>query len=85
MGTNEVSRRAFLGWGATAAVAAGIGLTSCTPAASGTGSKAAEANPQSTTQASASEPAFLTPPEVPADVKEEKDCDRTRHFRSCGT
>ncbi|WP_302395693.1 FAD-dependent oxidoreductase [Eggerthella sinensis] len=75
MGTNEVSRRAFLGWGATAAVAAGIGLTSCTPAASGTGSKAAEANPQSTTQASASEPAFLTPPEVPADVKEEKDCD----------
>lgn len=71
-----LSRRAFLGLGATAAVAAGAaGLVGCAP---GSGAETKEPSGQSAGQATSSpsgEPAFMAKPEVPSDVLETKSCD----------
>ena len=81
MKETKLSRRAFLGLGATAAVAAGAaGLAGCAPQ-QGAGTASAEGNGGSGSAAASSvsptnyTPDFLTPPEVPTDIKEEKDCD----------
>ena len=50
-----ISRRAFLGLGATAAVAAGAGLAGCSPASNTSGTAQAE-------QGSAAESSWKTPP-----------------------
>lgn len=76
----RLSRRAFLGLGATAAVAAGAaGLAGCAPAASNT---AAATDSSSTASQSAASgkpadftPDFKNPPAVPTDIAETKDCD----------
>ncbi|WP_302396507.1 FAD-binding protein [Eggerthella sinensis] len=72
MGTNDMSRRAFLGFGAAAAVTAGAaGLAGCAPAAPAQ-KDAATAEP---TTAGDGTPSFLTAPAVPADVQDTKECD----------
>ena len=71
----DLSRRAFLGLGATAAVAAGAGLAGCAPQstpASGGSDAGAGAQGVPPTEY---KPDFLTPPPVPTDIAEEKDCD----------
>ena len=83
--TTDLSRRAFLGLGATAAVAAGVGMAACTPT---TGEKSGTTDV--TSQGSISQngsatgaagspsdftPNFMTPPPVPADVREILECD----------
>ena len=77
----QLSRRAFLGLGATAALAAGAaGLAGCSPEA-GSGANAGDveagaADSSGLTGApSQFTPGFMVPPEVPAEVKEDKDCD----------
>ena len=82
MKETRLSRRAFLGLGATAAVAAGAaGLAGCAPQQSaGTASAEGDGSPNGGSASSVSpyqiHPRhFLTPPPVPTDVKEEKDCD----------
>ena len=81
MKETRLSRRAFLGLGATAAVAAGAaGLAGCAPQQSaGTASAEGDGSPNGGSASSVSPtkytPDFLTPPPVPTDVKEEKDCD----------
>ena len=72
-----LSRRAFLGLGATAAVAAGAGLAGCAPQSKADGSSAEGAG---TSAASAPDPSAYTPPFLekpaePANVAEEKECD----------
>ena len=72
MGTNDMSRRAFLGFGAAAAVTAGAaGLAGCAPAAPAQ-KDAATAEP---TTAGDGTPSFLTAPAVPTDVQDTKECD----------
>ena len=72
MGTNDMSRRAFLGFGAAAAVTAGAaGLAGCAPAAPAQ-KDAATAEP---TTAGDGTPSFLAAPAVPADVQDTKECD----------
>lgn len=72
MRTNDMSRRAFLGFGAAAAVTAGAaGLAGCAPAAPAQ-KDAATAEP---TTAGDGTPSFLTAPAVPADVQDTKECD----------
>lgn len=68
---NQMSRRAFLGLGATAAAVAGATVAGCAPAKQETASSAEAAQ---TTKADGT-PAFLVQPEVPSAVAEEKDCD----------
>ncbi len=81
MKETRLSRRAFLGLGATAAVAAGAaGLAGCAPQQSaGTASAEDDGSPNGGSASSVSPtkytPDFLTPPPIPTDVKEEKDCD----------
>ena len=72
MGTNDMSRRAFLGFGAAAAVTAGAaGLAGCAPAAPAQ-KDAATAEP---TTAGDGTPSFLAAPAVPTDVQDAKECD----------
>lgn len=78
--TTSMSRRAFLGLGATAAVAAGAaGLAGCAPqgkdAAAGGTADAGAAGGTGMPEPTAYVPSFLTKPEPPAEVTEEKDCD----------
>ncbi len=63
-----ISRRAFLGLGATAAVAAGAGLAGCSPASNTSGTAQAE-------QGSAAESSWKTPPAEITDFAKEYDCD----------
>ena len=63
-----ISRRAFLGLGATAAVAAGAGLAGCSPASKTSGTAQAE-------QGSAAESSWKTPPAEITDFAKEYDCD----------
>ncbi len=77
----QLSRRAFLGLGATAALAAGAaGLAGCSPEA-GSGANAGDAEAGAvdssglTGAPSQFTPGFMVPPEVPAEAKEDKDCD----------
>ncbi|WP_139652260.1 FAD-dependent oxidoreductase [Raoultibacter phocaeensis] len=64
-----ISRRAFLGLGATAAVAAGAGLAGCSPASSASGTAQAEQGP------AAAESSWKTPPAEITDFAKEYDCD----------
>lgn len=76
MGTNEMSRRAFLGLGAAAAVTAGAaGLAGCAPAAPKQDAPVADQGGDAAPSATNREPSFMTPPPAPTDVKETKDCD----------
>lgn len=89
MNSSDLSRRAFLGLGATAAVAAGVGLAGCAQESGGgsdTDSSADGAAPEKTAGTDTSSggftgdptqytPSFMNPPEVPANVQETKDCD----------
>lgn len=73
----ELSRRAFLGFGATAAVAAGVGLAGCaaqTPAPAGGATDPATGGPLTGSPFDFT-PDFMTPPPAPTDIKETKDCD----------
>ncbi len=72
MSTNHagMSRRTFLGLGATAAVAAGAGIAGCAPQ-----DKGASAQAQSAPNPTEYVPPFLEKPPVPENVAEEKDCD----------
>ncbi|MEG0505051.1 MAG: FAD-binding dehydrogenase, partial [Raoultibacter sp.] len=64
LATSGISRRSFLGLGATAAVVAGAGLAGCSPAAK----ESAASTSSSTSGAAASSTAsFLTAPEPIAD------------------
>ncbi|MEG1247015.1 FAD-binding protein, partial [Gordonibacter sp.] len=76
MGEKGLSRRAFLGFGATAAAAAAAaGLAGCAPQAK-TDAEDTKAGASAGSGASTKfAPDFLTPPAVPADIKETKDCD----------
>lgn len=69
MGSIEFSRRAFLGLGATAAVAATAGLAGCSPQA-----KTADAG-ESKSTASADASSWKTPPAEVTDFAKEYDCD----------
>ena len=74
------SRRAFLGLGATAAVAAGAGLAGCSPQASGDASSKSAASASAATgtaSAGAGTPSFLTAPDAIAesDIKETIEAD----------
>lgn len=64
-----ISRRAFLGLGATAAVAAGAGLAGCSPASSEGGSA------QAAQGSAASESSWKTAPEEITEFAKEYDCD----------
>lgn len=76
MGTNEMSRRAFLGLGAAAAVTAGAaGLAGCALAAPKQDAPAADQGGDAAPSATNGQPSFMTPPPAPTDVKETKDCD----------
>lgn len=84
MNEKDLSRRAFLGLGATAAVAAGVGLAGCAgndtgdskaPAADSAASGEAPAAGAVTGNPSEFTPSFMTPPPVPTDIAETKDCD----------
>lgn len=74
MGNIELSRRAFFGLSATAAVAAGAGLAGCSPATTDQ-NKSESQDASASNQSDTSTPSFMTPPEPPTDIKEEKDCD----------
>lgn len=76
MGEKGLSRRAFLGFGATAAAAAAtVGLAGCAPQAKGT-AEGTQAGASSASGASTKfTPDFLTPPAIPTNIKETKDCD----------
>lgn len=77
----DLSRRAFIGLGASAAVVAGAGLAACaadgsvqaasTPDAAGAAGAITEAGGKPGDFV----PNFLTPPQVPTDIAETKDCD----------
>lgn len=69
MGSIEFSRRAFLGLGATAAVAATAGLAGCSPQAN-----TADAG-ESKSTASADASSWKTPPAEVTDFAKEYDCD----------
>lgn len=84
MDNARLSRRAFLGLGATAAVAAGAaGLVGCAPASNADSGKTdAPAGDTAAPQGGAASgkpadftPSFMTAPSVPTDIKETKDCD----------
>lgn len=64
-----ISRRAFLGLGATAAVAAGAGLAGCSPASNASGTAQAEQG------STAAESSWKTPPAEITDFAKEYDCD----------
>lgn len=64
-----ISRRAFLGLGATAAVAAGAGLAGCSPASNASGTAQAEQG------STVTESYWKTPPEEITDFAKEYDCD----------
>lgn len=64
-----ISRRAFLGLGATAAVAAGAGLAGCSPASNASGTAQAEQG------SAAAESSWKTPPAEITDFAKEYDCD----------
>lgn len=66
--STTISRRTFLGIGASAAVVAGAGLAGCTPTAK------SDSGVQEGSPAEQAVSPFDAP-EVPADVKETKDCD----------
>lgn len=72
-----LSRRAFIGFGATAAAAAGVAgmsLTGCAPqGASDTTDKGSSADKGN--NAASGEPSFMKAPEVPTDIKETKECE----------
>ena len=72
-----LSRRAFLGLGAAAAAAAGVaGLAGCAPQQSAGANASSGADSTNPSIAPTDyTPDFLTPPPVPTDVVEEKDCD----------
>ncbi|MBC2888433.1 FAD-dependent oxidoreductase [Gordonibacter massiliensis (ex Traore et al. 2017)] len=75
MSEKGLSRRAFLGFGATAAAAAAaVGITGCAPQAKGDASASGNAS-SAGGAATKFTPDFLTPPPVPTDVKDEKTCD----------
>ncbi|MEQ3361425.1 FAD-dependent oxidoreductase [Raoultibacter massiliensis] len=82
MDNAKLSRRAFLGLGATAAVAAGAaGLVGCAPASNAESGKT-DAAADGTAQGGAASgkpadftPNFMSAPSVPTDIKETKDCD----------
>ena len=63
-----ISRRAFLGLGATAAVAAGAGLAGCSPASNASGTAQAEQG------SAAAESSWKTPPAEITDFAKEYDC-----------
>lgn len=67
----KLSRRAFLGLGATAAVAAGAGLTGCAPQSSDANTVAEASMPDPTKYV----PPFLQKPSTPENVADEKTCD----------
>lgn len=67
----KLSRRAFLGLGATAAVAAGAGLTGCAPQSSDANTAAEASMPDPTKYV----PPFLQKPPTPENVADEKTCD----------
>ena len=77
----ELSRRAFIGLGAAAAVTAGtttMGLVGCAPSAASEAPKdnvATSSTTSSGTTSNTGEPAFMVAPEVPTDVQEVKECD----------
>lgn len=78
MGKTDLSRRAFLGLGATAAVVAGAGITGCSSSASAPKEETGNAAPEAVAPDSvntAGSPDFFTPPPVPSDIQETKDCD----------
>ena len=64
-----ITRRAFLGLGATAAVAAGAGLAGCSPASNASGTAQAEQG------SAAAESSWKTPPAEITDFAKEYDCD----------
>ena len=64
-----ISRRAFLGLGATAAVAAGAGFAGCSPASNASGTAQAEQG------SAAAESSWKTPPAEITDFAKEYDCD----------
>ena len=68
--TTGLSRRAFLGLGATAAVAAGAGLAGCAPQASSAGAEEGSANASAANASS-----WKTPPTEITDFAKEYDCD----------
>ena len=68
-----LSRRAFLGWGAAAAVVAGAGLAGCSPATSADAEGSANASGSGSSSSSAA--SWRTAPEAPAEVAEEATCD----------
>lgn len=72
---SQMSRRAFLGLGATAAAVAGATMAGCSPAKQQ--AEPATANADTATQSAGADgvPSFLVQPGVPQDVAEEKDCD----------
>ena len=67
-----LSRRAFLGLGATAAVAGAAGLAGCAPAAKEDGNGTAQA---ATASGASSESGWRTPPAEITDFAQEIDCD----------
>lgn len=78
MTKQDLSRRAFLGLGAAAAAVAGAGLAGCAPAGKADSTEGATSGGATTTAGGdplTFQPSFLTAPEVPAEVAEEKDCD----------
>ncbi|MEG1831665.1 MAG: FAD-binding protein, partial [Raoultibacter sp.] len=76
MKESRLSRRAFLGLGATAAVAAGAGLAGCAPQ-SKTDAKGDSASKDAAAGTPPAEytPNFMTAPAVPTNIKETKECD----------
>lgn len=66
-----ISRRSFLGLGATAAVAAGVGLAGCSPQQSTGGNATAQA----AQGGSSSDSSWKTAPEAVTDFAKEYDCD----------
>lgn len=84
MSKTDLSRRAFLGLGATAAVVAGASLSACAPSSgadsnSSTGAEgateAANTGGAVTGDPTKYTPSFMNPPAIPTDIKETKDCD----------
>ncbi|MEG0477481.1 MAG: FAD-binding protein [Raoultibacter sp.] len=75
MKESRLSRRAFLGLGATAAVVAGAGLAGCAPQSKTDAKGDAGKNAAAGTPPAEYTPNFMTAPAVPANVKETKECD----------
>lgn len=76
MTKTDLSRRSFIGLGAMTAALAGAGLAGCAPASTNEPAATEGANASNASgDVMAFEPSFLTAPEVPTDIKEEKDCD----------